>query len=509
MESIQNNKRSRSLIKGLSIDLIGYVVSIIIGFGILPIYFNFVSKYDYGIWLTVSSVVAMISLIDVGVDQYLTKNITNDDQFFSKKISIQISSSLFIKFIISFIFFIIGIILYYLLEKVIKINSQTISVARECFLVSFITLFVNLFLSTFTNVFFVRHQYSLVNSIAAISSIISSFLTLLLLYYKYSIISFPVSLLITSFLQLLFFIFYFKIKFKHIKINLFNFKIIDKKEIVKFSKSFIILKWIQTIRTQYVVILLNNIVGPAAATSYNITTKIPQMLQIVASKISIILFPTIAELYNKKDFEALKIFFLKFNKYIFRLCLFACIVLYFMSEDFITLWVGSNSFSGIIPLFLILIHIFVYSAMGLFGIIVFSTHIFNNWTKWCVFEILFLITFSTLIGKKYGVNGIIFSFVLSSLINQTYLFFHVLNLLSINVRLFIKEVFKYTLISNISTITFFYIVFFFHYRINTWQVFIGYLLLVFIFNLLSYEGIKMIKSKEIGLFNKFISSFNI
>jgi O-antigen/teichoic acid export membrane protein len=503
------NKRTKSLLKGLSIDLVGYIVSIIVGFGILPIYFKFVSKFDYGIWLTVSSVVAMISLIDVGVDQYLTKVISNDDEFLSSNIGLHITSSIFIKLIISLFFFIIGIVLYFFIEKIININPYSISIVKKCFLLSFATLFINLFLSTFTNVFFVRHQYSLVNSIAALSSIISSFLTLLFLYYKFSIISFPFSLLITSFLQLIFFIFYFNRRFKHIKINFSKFIIIDKKEVVKFSKSFIILKWIQTIRTQYVVILLNNIVGPAAATSYNITTKIPQMLQIVTSKISIILFPTISELHNKKEGDGLKLIFIKFNKYIFRLCLFSCVVLFFLSENFITLWVGINSYSGTIPMFLILIHIFAYSAMGLFGIIVFSTHKFNNWTKWCIVEILFLVLFSYIIGKKFGINGIIFSFVLSSLINQTYLFFHVLRLLNINFIYFIKEVLKYSLTANTSTILFFLLLTRLNFQAKSWHELFIILIIVAAFNLIVFEGVKMIKSKETKILDKFISSFKL
>ena len=42
-------------------------VSIICSFLIVPLTINYVSSYEYGIWLTISSLVAWISFFDVGI----------------------------------------------------------------------------------------------------------------------------------------------------------------------------------------------------------------------------------------------------------------------------------------------------------------------------------------------------------------------------------------------------------------------------------------------------------
>ena len=87
----------KKIFSGIAVDYIASIVAVVIGFIVVPYYFDYITKAEFGVWLLVSGVVAFFSMADLGADQYLTTVTSNDDKFYSDSYSDYVSFILVIK----------------------------------------------------------------------------------------------------------------------------------------------------------------------------------------------------------------------------------------------------------------------------------------------------------------------------------------------------------------------------------------------------------------------------
>lgn len=72
----QQNQRSKSVQKNIVGNAVVKGMSIILSLLIIPLTIGYVSEYDYGIWITLSSVIGWLSYFDVGVNNGLRNKLT-------------------------------------------------------------------------------------------------------------------------------------------------------------------------------------------------------------------------------------------------------------------------------------------------------------------------------------------------------------------------------------------------------------------------------------------------
>lgn len=490
----------KKIVSGISIDFIGSIIATTVGFVVVPYYFEYISVAEFGLWLAIGGLTALITMVDLGTDSYLTTVTSNNILFYSDNYGNYISSVLIIKNIVALLLAIVSLLIYLWLPHFIDIEENYLNVAKTTYIFGVVILLLATYFSTITTVLYARHHYSLINSFASIFAILTSVGTLLLLRLDYGIVSFPMAMLITNVIQhVILFIFLIK-NYPNVKLKIKNFHFIDKKEIIGYTTTFQILRWVQTVRTQYITIAINNLIGPTYVAQYNLTNKIPQIVPGYAVKIVHPFFPIIADLFHKGEIEKIQEIFLKISKLLFRIALFFGIATYIMNEPFITFWVGSDKFAGSGVVLLLIIYMVVYIAMGAFGIVIYASKKFESWTKWSVVEILFAITLSYLFSFRYGLGGIVAGFVMSSMITQVYLFTIVLKQLNLKSLFFLAIVLKYSISSNLLPLVFGLIILNF-VNISNWLTFIfvglGFVLFGFL-----VDFIKIYKSKEKGFKNK-------
>jgi O-antigen/teichoic acid export membrane protein len=489
--------RKKKIISGIGIDTIGTTISIVVGLLVIPLFFDYITRDDYGLWLAIYGIVALISAVDMGTDQYLTTIISDDNKFFSKEISNYIISTLIVKIVVMSVFAVVCIILYILLPILLVIDASTLEVARGTYLIAILALCFNLFLATVSTILYGRHHYTLINGLGSLSGILSSFGTIFFLHLEFNIKSFPLALVSVSVIQFaIMFIFLVKY-YPHIRLNMTNFRFKNKKEMVNYSVSFQILRWVHTLRTQYIVIAINNLVGPSAAAIYNLTNRLPLMVTVFASKIALPFFPSFSEHFANNNIELAAFAFIRVNKFLFRFSLFSVIVCFVITRSFVSLWVGLDSFAGIGVLWLLCIYVLILAAMSAFGIVIYSSKKFEKWTWVSVIEIFCAVTLSYIFSFKFGLFGVVAGFVLASLIGQCYLFYIVLRQLKIPFPNFARNVIRYSIFTNISTLLVALIAMSF-IEISEWSQLISVCLTFVLVNLLTHEGVLMLKSKEIG-----------
>lgn len=496
--------RKGKIISGIGIDAIGTIISVLVGLLVLPFFFHYISKNEYGLWLAINGLIALISIVDLGTDQYLTTIASDDEKFFSSMIGHHILSTLIVKFVIACIFVGVGIIIYIFIPHLLVIELSAITAAKNAYLIALLALILILFGGTISTLLYARHHFSLVSGLASLSGILASFVTIIFLTLDFGISAFPIALVCSALIQYTFLFGFLRKNYSHIKFSMSNFRFQNQKEMINYSMSFQILRWVFTLRTQYIVIAINNLVGPNAVVLYSLTNRLPQMVTMFASKIALPFFPTFAEYFTKEQREMAASTFKKVNRLLIRFSLFAAIVCFSVNKAFVSEWVGEDSFAGMGVLFLLTFYAFVYAAMGAFGIIIYSSKKFERWTIWSIIEMVCAVTLSYLLSFSFGLVGVIAGFALTSLITQVYLFRIVLKQLHISSFDFAKGVLNYALVTNVSTIIASTILIGFM-NISGWLEIFSVCFFVGLLHLFTNEGILMLKSKEVGFRAKFLS----
>jgi O-antigen/teichoic acid export membrane protein len=316
----------------------------------------------------------------------------------------------------------------------------------------------------------------------------------------YKILAFPTAILLANILQSIYLLFFLVRTYPNVKLKFKEHKFIDRKEILSYTTKFQILKWVQTLRSQYISIAINNLTGPLEVVKYNFTYRIPQIVPNYALKIVHPFFPSISDLFDKGELSQVRSVFNKISLILFRIAFFAGITIVFLNESFITLWVGSDKFAGNFVLYLLVAYLIVFVSLGAFGIIIFASKNFEKWTKWSIVEILFSIISSYYLSFKFGLTGIVIGYVLGSFISQFYLFRIVLNQIKLNKSTFLFKMIKYAFFSNFYSLVF-GIIMSVYCKIDNWIYFI-LAILGFVFFAIIKDFILVINSKEIGLKNK-------
>ncbi len=500
---MSNKKR---IITGSLVDIFGSVLATVVSFILIRLYFDVLSKEEYGLWLAINGLASIISLVDLGVDQYFTTVIANDKAFFDSKFNTEFANSIFIKTVISTLFFIIGLFLFITLSSIIEINPKYLSVAKITIAVNICYFMFNIFFSSANTILYGRNHFALVNTITILSNITSGILTYCMLSFGYGIVSFPLSLFLLSLIQFLILATIIFKKYPHIRLGKVNFE--GKRGMIKYSLSFQIIKFAYIIRTQYLVIAINNLAGPAFVTIYNMSNKIPSMIPGYFSKIVLPMFPSLSMFISSEDYKSAANITLKLTKVLFRFAFFFGIAVYLFNEAFVNLWIGKDKFGGYSIDVWNIIYMFFISAFSGFGIIIYSTKKFEKWTYFAILEVFLVVILSYVLHNIYGFTGIISGFVLGSIPSQLYLAYISLKQVKYDFKELLKGSIGYIFIPNIFSLVIAFLIKTL-VELSNWQILILSIFIYTLAHFLFYEGIKFLKYKDSDFQTRLLQSFSI
>jgi O-antigen/teichoic acid export membrane protein len=257
-------------------------------------------------------------------------------------------------------------------------------------------------------------------------------------------------------------------------------------------------------KSQYLVVAINNFIGPSAAAVYNLTARLPQLNMLFCSKISSPFFPFIAQyVSDENQMNMASRAFVKLTRIVLRFSVFFAILTFALTKPFVLLWVGANNFAGNEILFMICLASLMSSSLASFGFVVFATKKFENWVFFSIFEIIFAIVISYAFSEHYGFLGVVSGFALASFITFVYLVRIVLRQLNMNLLALFTNTIRYALLANISTLLL-AIISIKYFYISTWTELFIACCIFGIFHLIFTEGLMIINSKEIGFREKVI-----
>ncbi len=424
---VESLNRSNNLKKNILFSFAFKGLNILLSLCLVPITMEFISNKNYGIWLTLSSIIGWISFFDIGLGNGLRNKFTEAIALRKIKLAkIYVSTTYAILTII-----ILSIMILFLFvnnfinwSKILNSSSDVgvdlnflASVVFSCFSIQFILQLINTILianqqpsksaavSFFTNLFTLIIIFILSKTIKG---------NLLLVGLIYSVIPVLV-LIIYSFIL-------FQGEYKQFAPSLkyIRFKFANKLTTLGFRFFIIQITAIVIFQTNNVII--TQLFGPDQVTPYNIAFKYFGVISMGATIIMSPLWSAFTDAWTKKDIDWIKETVIKLQ-YIWLALLITGLIMLYISPIIYKTWLGNKiQISFEISLWMCIF--FLISSWNMIyvqflnGVGKISLQLISG-----IFGTLIIIPVSYVFAEIYGIKGILITQSLLVLINTlwTYL----------------------------------------------------------------------------------------
>jgi O-antigen/teichoic acid export membrane protein len=445
---LQSNKKK--IVQGVASDSVIFVLTTLISFSVIPFYLHFISLEEFGIYVAIQGIVAVVSLADIGLPMHSTKKLSKDIFFESKELNPYLHSAQIFQYILGLALLFLGYLVYSSVDSFLDVNLAYANITQEVFLLYWFSVIVGVWFGLNHAILRSRHELKYINISIFMILILSSGLNIIFLYLDYGLISFGISILITTIVVNAF----IAIKvYKNYKINLLIPKEFHTQYIahgLHYIMQFQFIRIAQVSKTSLFTVLLSNYGGQSLVAQYNITNKAPALIPGFISKVIMNLFPSISAHFENGEREKIIPYFEKIFKLGVFTIIFFLYALFSLNEIFIDLWVGQDNFIGIEIFIFILLNFVIMTFISFTGIIIQGSGEFKKMPLISVIEFCVFLISSYMLFKIFGIIGFFLGYILSSMLGLVYPLFLVNRILNVNLIKFIVEGIKRFLVLLIS-----------------------------------------------------------
>jgi O-antigen/teichoic acid export membrane protein len=430
------------------------VLSIINGFLIVPLYLKYIDNHLYGAWLATGNILVWLTLLDPGIGDVLTQRVSASfGKRKYKEIGYQISSSLVISGAISFICLIISYLLSYYIPQLIKLHNPVIEhdLIRAFQLAACGTAMTLLSFALSGSALGLQKTKAIgiARTIIGISGIL---FTLVLLYHGKGIYALAYSNIYRSGLSVIAygFILYVYLKENNIKLRFSRTYFRQFSGI--FSYTFIA-KLFSTLAGNIDLILVARFLDVNYVTIFELTRRPLKIVQNFINMPSIALLPAFSSLAGEGQKEKLVEQIERFLRILNWLLFFSIFAFLILNRELVILWVGLQYYAGNLINFLIcisfLLTTFSYNLSNI-------TYSYGDIKGNSLIAVSYSVTYVLLIyllGKSFGLIGIIISSIFANIMTQFWYFpkkiIHFKLIIQENINNELKELVKLVLIGVI------------------------------------------------------------
>lgn len=416
------DKRRNNIIKTVKMGGYAKGVSVVVSLTMVPLAVNYLGIEQYGLWVAVSSFVAMLSFIDGGVGNAIVNMVSHatgahSDKSFAKE---AISSGLFSLLIIA----VLGSMLFLLLYPVIpwvwvfglKENSSSSNLLNVV-LVVVLALFANIFFSAIGKIqrgFQEGHIEAFWNAKGQILSLglvgLAIWLEGGLPWFAFAYVMGPISAYLANNL------YYFLIRNRELIPRISCVRSTSVKEMLGVGGLFFVLQITSTIQSQADNVIIANMLGPSAVPPYAICMQLFLVVPMVMGLLWAPIWPAYREALASGDGEWIRRVFLKTIRVALLVGLPASLILVVFGQDIVLLWVGDK----VIPSLWLLVGFGIWQIFLLIGNVL--AMLFNA-VQWMRVQIVVAISagasnivLTIYLINKFGMEGAIWGTVVSYLL---------------------------------------------------------------------------------------------
>lgn len=396
------------------------IFSIPISFLIIPLTIDYVSTDSYGIWITISSMVAWMSFFDIGINgglrNKLTESIAADKDILAKK---YISTTYAMLTIISVTILLIFVVINYFLDWSIILNttSELSDELKKVTLVVFGYFSIKLVFSTI-NTILISCQLPAEASFRGLIEQTSSLLVIYLLtkYTPGSLLNLALGLCIPPLLVLLYFNFsLFTGKLKKLAPSISHVDFSLRKDLMSVGFKFFIIQIAGIIQFQTANFIILQSFGPRDVTNYNIVFKYFSILTMIMSLLVTPVWSAVTDAYAKNELRWIVRIEKKYRNIAFGIIGLGLLMLV-LSPNIYELWLGKK----IRISFYTSLWMFTFTSLGLLGSI--YCNILNGisaldiqFKASVVSPFLFIFTCYILINYlKFGIDSVIIASIIAN-----------------------------------------------------------------------------------------------
>ncbi len=347
ISKLKLSKKSIDQVKNILYSAFFKLLGISLNLMLVPITLNYLDSNNYGVWLTISSILSWISLLDMGIGNglknKLTENLAKEDTIKSKSI---VSTSYFIFTFIIVLFIIVFLILNSYINWELYLNIKlTDSVGLNKIMPILITFFSIRFVLDLINS--ILYAYQRADLVAKNNFIINA----LVFIGVYSLSKFNLSNkllwlnIMSNGLPILFLliisIYYFRGVYKNISPALKKIQIEQSSELLSVGLKFFFIQISGIIIFSTDNIIITSIFSPKEVTIYNIPYKLFSIFIFGWTVIMTPLWTAFGEAYIKKEFDWIEKVVSYLNK--LWIILFLCVsILILFSAKIYSIWLGDS-----------------------------------------------------------------------------------------------------------------------------------------------------------------------
>jgi len=409
------NKRSFQMQKNIIFSLLFKGISILTSLILVPMTLNYLNPTEYGVWLTLGSIMTWITLFDIGLGNGLRNKLT---EAFSNGDIVKAKSLVSTTFALLTI--IIGIFLFFFLiinpfldwSVILNTTAESSKNLSKIVLIVFVFFSFQFVLKTVGTIFISDQKPAANDFLGAISSllsliviyILSKFTSGSLLYVAITFSSLPALVfLVTCF-------FVFNHRYDSIKPSVQSIDWSYGKDLMNLGVQFFILQIGGLILYFTSNIIVAQLFSPYDVTVYNIAYKYANIISMVCIIIITPLWSSSTDAYQQNDWKWFKNIEKKMLK-VYVLVFFVALILLFASSWFYKFWIGDSvSIPFKLSLIMIIYNLcFVFSSIYIYILNGIGKIRLQLWSS--VIEIIFTIPLCILFGKIVGIEGVVLGMV--------------------------------------------------------------------------------------------------
>lgn len=412
----RGDERTTKANKNILVSAVFKIADTLIYLLLVPLTLGYLNPYEYGIWLTLNSILGWINSFDIGLGNglrnKLAEALASNDKILARK---YVSTAFYMLILMMIIIIIIGLSALHVINWEILLNL-TVSVAHleEMIILSFVLFSINFVLKFVGNVF----QALQLPSAMYIINFVGHFLSLVLIYILTLTTDgslFLVALVYSASPPLVYAFCYpivFKKMFRYLSPSLSYFEKGCVKGLFNLSILFFVMQISGLLLYSLSNIIISNMFGPAEVTPFNITQRYFGVVPMLSNVILAPIWSATTDAYIKGDFNWIK----KTHKNMIRFLLLDLFIFIFMlliSPFAYSIWIGNEveipySLSLLSALYNFIFiwslsYSYILNGMGKLRIQILTT----------VFFALCFYPLSRALGEIYFVPGILMAMCLS------------------------------------------------------------------------------------------------
>lgn len=405
-----NNNRTKLAIKNIGVSLLLKGFSILISFILVPLTLDYLNPYEYGIWLTLNSVLSWVYLFDIGLGNGLRNRLTEALAARNYELGkIYVSTTFFFMTIIVVVFYLLFLVAQIFLNWYDILNVQPDQVSHLNSLVTIVFAFFCLsFIFRIIGNIYMAYQLPAANDFL---SFISHALSLLIIFIltkttdgslRYVAITFSATPAVVYALAIpITFIRYRNISpsIKSIRFNCFN-------SLISIGFKFMVIQIASLIVFMTSNLIISKMFGPQEVTPYNIANK---LFSVLTMGFTIILTPfwsAITDAYTKGEMQWIDKSISRLRIIWVAMCLVGLIII-LISPFIYRIWIGDEVEIPISLTILCCLYAVIQNWNNIYSYSINGIGKLNLSLVCAIIQGMVYIPISIFLGHKMGVKGIV------------------------------------------------------------------------------------------------------